>query len=295
MTARTKMALPLAGVVCLAALWCAYWFIASGAAQSALAKHRAELAAKGITLTCAREQWGGFPFRFAWTCEKPALSLATPRGPVSVSANGFEALAMAYYPWHLLAAMDGPTQIKEPDLSLTAAHEPARASVLAGRNPSATLEIKNLKIDQHGAAARLLISARAIGNEGDLAADAAGVVVETQEIDISIDNASLRAHGTQAGKVEVSAISLTSGKTSVHGSGEGELGESGLLTGRFGAETNDIDGLLNLVAPALHMSPAEQASVKTMFAAGKVTLTAKDGTVYWGLLPIGKIDPIKLH
>jgi hypothetical protein len=294
MTAHTKMALPLAGVVCLAALWSAYWFIASGAAQGALAEQRAALAAEGLTLTCAREDWGGFPFRFAWTCEKPSLSLATSRGPVTVSATGFEALAMAYNPWHLLAAMAGPTQFKEPGLALTAAHEPARGSLLAGRNPSATLEIKTLKIDQLGAAARLLISARATGAEGDLAADAAGVVVERPEIDIPIDSASLRAHGTLAGKVEINELSLTSGKIEVQGSGEGELGASGLLTGRFGAETNDIDGLLNLVAPVLHMSPAEQASVRTMFATGKVTLTVKDGTVYWGLFPIAKIDPVKL-
>ena len=59
---------PLAGMILLSIIWCGYWFIAFSGAKELIQAKRLEFTAKGMELTCARENWGGFPFRFEFQC-----------------------------------------------------------------------------------------------------------------------------------------------------------------------------------------------------------------------------------
>ena len=63
---------PLAGMILISIVWCGYWFVAFQATQELVAAKRLELAGKGAQLTCAEENWGGFPFRFEFWCTGPS-------------------------------------------------------------------------------------------------------------------------------------------------------------------------------------------------------------------------------
>ena len=64
---------PLAGMILLSLVWCGYWFIAFSGAKELIQAKRLEFAGQGMELTCARESWGGFPFRFEFQCETAKL------------------------------------------------------------------------------------------------------------------------------------------------------------------------------------------------------------------------------
>ena len=50
-----------------------YWFLLTSVAQSELAKHR-ERVADEVRLDCESEDWGGFPFRVTFSCQRPVLN-----------------------------------------------------------------------------------------------------------------------------------------------------------------------------------------------------------------------------
>ncbi|MGL6181216.1 MAG: DUF2125 domain-containing protein, partial [Aestuariivirga sp.] len=122
-----RMLFPLFAVLALGLAWSAYWIIASSLAQTAVAERRTALAERGQRLDCSEERWGGFPFRFAFTCADPVLTADTAG---TAQASRLRAVAMAYNPWHLLLLVDGPTRLSRRDgAGLTLNHEGILASL----------------------------------------------------------------------------------------------------------------------------------------------------------------------
>ena len=121
-----RMLLPLAAVLVLAGLWSAYWYVAAGLARTELQRQRARLAAQGLEIGCASEDWGGYPFRFEFACTSPVLAASRHE----LSAASLRAYAQAYYPWHVLLLVDGPTRLQPlAGAPLVASHETLRASI----------------------------------------------------------------------------------------------------------------------------------------------------------------------
>ena len=76
---------PLLLVLLLMAGWSIYWLFASAAARNASEAARLRLAGDGIRLDCSKEEWGGFPFRFEFTCDGPRLT--SSQGTLSANAS----------------------------------------------------------------------------------------------------------------------------------------------------------------------------------------------------------------
>ena len=63
------MAVPLITVLVLWGAWSVGWYMISQIAQDKFAQWREKSGAKGLTLVCAEETWGGYPFRIEVGCK----------------------------------------------------------------------------------------------------------------------------------------------------------------------------------------------------------------------------------
>ena len=111
-------------------VWCGYWFIAFSGAKELIQAKRLEFAGKGMQLACARESWGGFPFRFEFQCEIASLQLTDGDETYKIQSTKILAVAQAYNPLHVLLLVDGPTSIDRNNIT----HERALISVTVNRS-----------------------------------------------------------------------------------------------------------------------------------------------------------------
>ena len=102
---------PLAGMILLSLVWCGYWFIAFSGAKELIQAKRLEFAGRGMALACARESWGGFPFRFEFQCETATLQFIHDNETYEIQTTKILAIAQAYNPLHVILLVDGPTSI----------------------------------------------------------------------------------------------------------------------------------------------------------------------------------------
>ena len=133
---RWRIVLPLALVAVLALGWSGFWFYAQGRARTALAAWSAREAAAGRVVSCANQDFGGFPFRLELSCGAPELALT--RAHVSLKARDLHAAVQVYQPNLALAEFGGPlTVADEAGHAVTVDWKLAQASVrgLAGMPP----------------------------------------------------------------------------------------------------------------------------------------------------------------
>ena len=166
---------PLAGMILLSALWCGYWFIAFMGAKELVQAKRLEFANKGLQLYCARESWGGFPFRFEFQCEALSFQLTKANETFNLQSMKTMAVAQAYNPFHVLLLIDGPSVINGIELT----HERALISVTVNADGNLDVNAEAAKVNAQGlfSAAQLNFYGRKINGKLDLAADAEGLTI----------------------------------------------------------------------------------------------------------------------
>jgi hypothetical protein len=108
---RWPIVLPLVLVVVLAIGWSAFWLYAKARAQTELAAWSKHEAAAGRELSCATQDFGGFPFRFELTCGAPELKLT--RVHASLKARNVHAAVQVYQPTLAIAEVDGPLTVAD--------------------------------------------------------------------------------------------------------------------------------------------------------------------------------------
>jgi hypothetical protein len=308
-----KMFLPLGIVLLIAVLWSIYWFAAASYARSTFDAERARLSAQGVNLTCGNENWAGFPFRFEWECASMSLDALSFRG----ESARLRAVTLAYNPTHVLVFLDGPN-------SATAAAAAFAASVpgqivaslesLGGREPRFSIDIPAASAGAFGKASRILLHGRIEDGKTELAAEAQDVstsapgyppldgIEAVLQASVPGDRAALARlpfdlrEGRAA--ITIDRLSLVQGTMTATGNGTLGLDVNRRIAGTFSAETNDIDGLLAVLAPLFQMKDSDRKMVRNMLAAAqkpapaKATFTAKDGALYWGVIPIGLLEPV---
>ncbi|NJM29547.1 MAG: DUF2125 domain-containing protein [Rhizobiales bacterium] len=308
-----KIFLPLGAVLLLAALWSIYWFAASSFARGTFDQERARLSAQGVKFTCGDESWGGFPFRFEWSCD--SLSIDAPSG--HAESTRLRAVTLAYNPTHVLIFLDGPTSASAAGASF-AANVPgqivASLESLAGNNPRFSVDIPAASAGELGKASRILLHGRIEEGKIEFAAEAQSVSVNLaghSPID-SLDIAFLAStpgdlatfghlpSDLQEGraKVTIEQLRLKSGTMNASGNGTFGLDANRRIAGSFSAETDDIDRLLAVLASIIPMKDSDRAMIRNMLAGpetpapAKATFTAKDGALYWGAIPVGLLEPV---
>jgi hypothetical protein len=293
-----RMLLPLAAVLLLALLWTVYWFIAAGVAQSRFAEERGKLAAQGITLACAGEAWGGYPFHFEFTCNSPVLRL---EDRAEVASSELLLAALAYAPWQIVALLDGPSAFGGKDISpLTAEHQRAIAALTFDREwrLNVSAEIPALDVQELGTAARVMLHTRPSGAGGtDIAVSAKDVLFQPPGTPpLSIGEGELLGTLSLDRSLNIERLSLQQQEVRYWGTGKLALDTAHRPSGRLDTQTNDLNGLLDLLDPHLQLTDEQKAGLRSMLgllgSEAKAPLIAREGVLYLGPFKLAELKPL---
>ena len=299
---------PLAGMILLSALWCGYWFIAFAGAKELFFEKRREFQNLGLQLGCAKESWGGFPFRFEFQCEEVSLQFSKT---ATFQSKKILVVAQAYNPFHVLLLVDGPSVANGVDLT----HERALISITADGSGNLDVSSDVAKVNAQGlfSSNKLNFYGRSISGKLDLAADAEGLAVLDPSLPISITKAAIIAQtdaslfkqpfgAVAAGEpLEISSLKISQGAVDFSAKGKIFLDPQHRLAGEISSQTNDIDGLMKTIAPIFVLNEENGAEIKNLISlAGtdpatkttKAEFTARDGALYWGLIKLADLKPL---
>ena len=290
--------MPLGAVLLLALLWTLYWFFAQGMVKARFAEERAQFAARGLTLSCAEEGWGGFPFHFEFTCNSPAVSL---KDQGEVRSSKLLLAALAYAPWQVVALLDGPSTVSrvgEAPVEIT--HQRAVAAVTLDRDskPRMSAEIPAVSIPGVGTAAKLMLHSRPAATGGtDVAASVTdGNYQPEGRPPLLISQGDLLGSLQSGSALKVENVTLQDGKVRYWGSGTVGLDAAHRISGRLETETNDLDGMLKLLRPHLQISDEQATALRSVLGLlgneAKAPLIAQDGALYLGPFKIADLKPL---
>lgn len=300
---------PLAGMILLSIVWCGYWFIAFSGAKELIQAKRLEFAGQGMELTCARESWGGFPFRFEFQCETAKLQLIHDNENHTLQSTKILAVAQAYNPLHVILLVDGPTSIDRTPVI----HERALLSVTVNldKDWDASLEAPNVNAQGLFTSAHLNVFARKINGRLDLAANAKELtVIQPANPPITVSSAELVGQTSAAlltvrrlagHAFEISRLKISQGPVEFTATGTVSLDPQHRLAGKLSSQTNDIDGLMKFIEPIFALNEQDSATIKNLVTlAGsdpatnttKADFSAKDGALYWGLIKLADLTPL---
>jgi hypothetical protein len=253
---------PLAGMILLSLAWCGYWFFAFSAAKELIQAKRLEFAGNGMELTCARESWDGFPFRFEFQCETATLHFIH----TEIQTTKILAVAQAYNPLHVIVLVDGPTSIDRT----TVTHD------------------------------RALISIK-INTRLDLAADTTELtVIRPDNPPITVSSAELVGH-TSGQTLEISRLKISKGPVDFAATGTVSLDAQHRLAGRLSSQTNDIDGVMKFIEPIFALNEQDRITITNLVTqtgsdpatkTTKADFIARDGALYWGLIKLADLTPL---
>jgi hypothetical protein len=293
-----RMLAPLTIVLALFGLWSGYWFFAQAAAKSYAETYREKLANKGVSLKCNKEGWGGYPFRFEFTCSEPVLQL--PGGRMANSTN-LLILAQAYNPSHLIALVDGPSRVQlSPGKTIDFTHDRAAGSVILGGDGFRRLsvDISNLNATNLFSMKYVQLHTRSGKNNGyDIAINIeAAQLIDPGRPPIDIDQAQLLATLETPEKIQVQSVNLQRGTIELSGSGPLSIDPEHRLSGQIAAQTNNLSGLMSLADPHIDLTDQERTSLKAVLGLlgndAKINLTAQNGEFSIGPVKIGELPPL---
>ncbi len=305
-----RMFYPLILVMALGLAWSAYWTFIFTEVKAGVANARANMAADGAALTCARENWSGYPFRIEFTCDDAALTVKGGAQPMTLKARRLAAVVMAYNLGHMLAFVTGPSEIN----GMSVTHDLARISLADGGNDGFDIaaEVPHLAAGSEAQAAMVKIYARRKDGALDLAANAdaitaAGVSLDRADFAGSTPAAILDApdpvgEAARTGQpFTLAEAKVTKGDVAITAKGAIHLDPEKRLAGKIITETNDIDRLLAELAPKLQLSDANVAATKSMLAilakdpnskTRSADVIAQNGELYWGPFKLTSLPPL---
>jgi hypothetical protein len=311
---------PLGGLLVLCLAWSAYWTVAFGAAREFVDAKRDALMADGVRLACASESWGGFPFRFEFTCESPVLSYAKGSVVMHVQSAHVVALVQAYNPRHALVLVDGPTRLaQDAGPSSEISHE--RALLSMSVNPEGRWELSSdvadVQVDGLFTSASLRFFARQSAGKLDLAGSAEGVIIEGPDHATTAINAAEFTASTSAAMVAsgqplayaaatgeaivINSFKISHSAMKFDAQGNIRLDADKKLAGKLTTSTNDIDGLLDVLAPIFKIKRKDRGTVNNLLnlvgndpgsAIKRADFIAKNGEIYWGPFKLADVGTI---
>lgn len=152
------MLAPLAMVIVLAIGWSAFWYYAFTQSQQRYAAWEARAKASGLSLECAKQSWGGYPFRVEMGCDAAQFSRVGGGTDVVLTSRNITALTQVYSPGLVVIQFTGPSNLdintsEGGGFAIAANHDPALASVLFSEDTPAetSLLIENLQGTLKGA------------------------------------------------------------------------------------------------------------------------------------------------
>jgi hypothetical protein len=297
-TPSWKLFLPLAVVLLLAGLWSVYWLIVLSYAKDRFAAERLKLSQQGLSMSCNFEQWGGYPFRFEFSCPSPVFKA---EGKAEARSEVLQLVALAYAPWQVVALVDGPTTVVARQfLPTKAAHGRVIASVTLDKNwqPHVSAEIPRLEVMDLAHVDKLMVHTRpAEDGKTDISISAVKpVYTPRDEPPLSLDQFELLGKFVPAETLDIERIAVSQGNVSAWGAGTVMLDGEHRISGKLTAETNNLDALLNIAEPYLRLEAQQLANLRTVLGllgnSPKLPVTAQDGQLYVGPMQVAKLLPL---
>jgi hypothetical protein len=292
------MFLPLAAVLLLSLLWTVYWILASDFVKSRFAEERYRLAANGLMLACTQEVWGGFPFRFEFSCGSPVVKLGSQ---TEIISSRLLLTALAYAPWQIVALVDGPSAFTGNHIGKrTVEHQRAMAALTLDRDRKVrfSAEIPELSVAGHGGAEQIMLHARPSA-EGlvDVAASAKRISFQQAgKPTLSIAEGEFLGTLMPDRSLKIAHLELRQNMIRYWGAGALTLDSENRLSGKLETQTNDFDALLTLLDPHLALTEDGKAGLRSVLALlgneAKATLIARDGVLYLGPFRLTDLQPL---
>ena len=147
---------PLITVLVLWGVWSGVWMFMSTTAQNMAADWREKAAKRGLSVACAEEDWGGYPFRIEIRCKKLKLLRTRQGRDTEIRSGSVTAVAQVYKPWHIILELAPPLNLSLPasradatKLLVSAEHAPGLASIRLDDNykPQVSLLLTELRGD----------------------------------------------------------------------------------------------------------------------------------------------------
>lgn len=295
---RWKMFIPLGVVLVLAVLWCIYWFAAMSFAKQRFADEREKLAAQGLSLACAKEGWGGFPFHFEFACAAPVL---TYKDKAELHSSKLLLVALAYAPWQVAALIDGPSKLSGKDIPATeATHQRIMAVLTYEGNSKArfSAEVPALSIPGIGNTEKLMIHSRPSAAGGnDIALSVTQLTYQPEgKAPVTLDQGDALGTLLPDGSLKLDKAEFQKGTLRYWGSGTLSLDAGHRISGRIDTETNDLNQLLELVQPHLQLSDKQASGIRVMLGLlgneAKAAVIAKNGILYIGPFSAAELKPL---
>ena len=263
-----------------------------------------------MELACARESWGGFPFRFEFQCETASLQFIHGNETYNIQSTKILAIAQAYNPLHVILLVDGPTSIdrttviheralisvtvrprQDWDASLEAAKRKCPGPVY-GR-PIETLRQKNKR--QAGSRSRHR------GAHGDPSRTIRPSPFQAPNSSAKPAPHSSRNSAWHGQALEISSLKISQGPVDFAATGTVSLDPQHRLAGKLSSQTNDIDGVMKFIEPIFALNEQDSATIKNLVTltgsdpatkTTKADFTARDGALYWGLIKLADLTPL---
>ncbi|MDZ4392907.1 DUF2125 domain-containing protein [Cypionkella sp.] len=131
-------------VLAATAVWTGYWWLGASQIESGVKAWIAQQPPGVVRASAVNVQ--GIPNRFDLTVSD--VVVGNPAQGVEISSPFVQVYAMAWKPWHVIAALPSGQVITLPDQKVTVASESIRASVQV--HPSTTLALYELVGEAHG-------------------------------------------------------------------------------------------------------------------------------------------------
>jgi hypothetical protein len=109
------IATPTIGFILLALGWTAFWYYAANRAEATIAAWQVREAAAGRRYTCAQQEIGGYPFRIEVSCGAAVAEFENNETKLQLSAPRMTAIAQVYDPRLVVAEINSPLAISEPN------------------------------------------------------------------------------------------------------------------------------------------------------------------------------------
>lgn len=94
--------------------WSAFWYYAAQQGREVLDGWRAREAQSGRVYTCGQEGFGGFPFRFEFTCDQATALLRGVQPPLEIKTGRILAAVQIYQPNLVISEFTGPATFGTP-------------------------------------------------------------------------------------------------------------------------------------------------------------------------------------
>jgi hypothetical protein len=140
--------------------------------------------------------------------------------------------------------------------------------------------------------------ARRINGSIELAGSlSSGKVVST----LPIDTAEFKAELENDTVIDLTQFKITSGTTNFDGAGKLSLDATHRVAGKLSTQTNDLTGLVKLLAPVFQLSEVDQIAIQNLIVAQnpnpdstlqKADFVGRDGAIFWGLFKLTDTAPL---